>query len=197
MGAMVGPEAYMETRFQIHDAMAKSAKVIENVANEFKEQLGRHFGGLIDSYHMEEAETVIVSFGSVLGTIKDAVDVLRKDGQKIGVLKIRALRPFPANAIYDALKGAKQIFVIEKAVSLGMGGVVSNEVRSVFHGKAKRPKVAGCICGLGGRDITVETIHNILTDESINKTGDQFIGLKEELLNDEKKQKKEVAATNA
>lgn len=185
MGAMVGPEGYMETRYQIHEAMENASRVIEDVANEFNGQFGRYFGGLIDTYNTEDADTIIVSLGSVLGTIKDTVDGLRKDGQKIGVLKIRSLRPFPKDAIYDALKNAKQVFVIEKAVSLGSGGIVSNEVRTVFHGKAETPNVCGCICGLGGRDITVETITKILTDDSMNKTGDQFIGLNQELLMDD------------
>ncbi len=197
MGAMVGPDAYMETRFQLHDAMQKSAKVIEDVANEFNEQFGRYYGGLVDPYKLDDAETVIVSMGSVLGTIKESVDALRNEGEKIGVLKIRAFRPFPKDSIYDALKGAKRVIVIEKAMSAGQGGIVSNEVRAAFYGKTKKPKICGCICGLGGRDITIDTITNIVKDSSLDQSGDQFIGLKKELLEDAESDKPEVATANA
>ncbi len=197
MGAMMGPEGYMETRYQLHESMTKAIKVIENVANEFNEKFGRYYGGLIDTYNLEDAETVFVSFGSVLGTIKDVVDELRKDGQKVGVLKIRALRPFPKDAICNALKAAKQIYVVEKALSIGAGCVVATEMRSAFYSKAKKPKICGCICGLGGRDITIETIKSILTDSSINKTGDQFVGLKQELIQDDKGEKKQKSKETA
>ncbi|MGR3219539.1 MAG: transketolase C-terminal domain-containing protein, partial [Candidatus Anammoxibacter sp.] len=184
MGAMVGPEAYMETRYQVYEGMQNAAKVIEDVADEFKNRFGRHYGGLTDSYKLEDADIAIVSLGSVIGTIKDAVDILREKGKKVGVLKIRTYRPFPKDEIYDELQHVKKIYVIEKAVAIGMGGIVSNDVRAVFYGKTKRPKICGCICGLGGRDITIDTIRNILKDKSLNMSGDQFIELKRELIED-------------
>lgn len=195
MGAMVGPEAYMETRYQLFEAMKQSAKVIENVANEFNNQFGRFYGGLIDTYKIDDADTVIVSMGSVLGTIREAVDELRSNGGKIGILKIRAFRPFPKESIYDALKGVKNIFVLEKAVSIGLGGIVSNEVRSAFYGMSKAPKICGAICGLGGRDITVDTIKNIVSDTSIDWSEDQFIDLNQDLLTDEDNAGKEAVST--
>lgn len=185
MGAMVGPEAYMETRYQMHDSMLNASKVIEDVANEFNSQFGRYYGGLIDTYKLDDAETAIVSLGSVLGTIKDAVDTLRNDGENVGILKIRSYRPFPKKKIYEALKGVKKVYVIEKAISVGSGGIISNEVRTAFYGKSKRPKICGCICGLGGRDITVDTITNIIKDSSLDMSGDQFIDLNRELLDEE------------
>lgn len=185
MGAMVGPEAYMETRYQMHDSMLNASKVIEDVANEFNSQFGRYYGGLIDTYKLDDAETAIVSLGSVLGTVKDAVDTLRNDGENVGILKIRSYRPFPKKKIYEALKGVKKVYVIEKAISVGSGGIISNEVRTAFYGKSKRPKICGCICGLGGRDITVDTITNIIKDSSLDMSGDQFIDLNRELLDEE------------
>ena len=183
MGAMVGPEAYMETRYLMQEAMTNSSKVIEDVANEFNNQFGRYYGGLIDTYKMEDAETVVVALGSVLGTIKDAVDSLREKGEKVGVLKVRSFRPFPKDEICEALKGAKKVHVIEKAVSIGLGGIVSNEIKAGFCGKSTVPDIIGNICGLGGRDITVETIIEIV-HSSGDSSSDQFIDLKKELLED-------------
>lgn len=201
MGAMVGPDAYMETRFQMYESMQNASRIIEDTANEFNNQFGRYYGGLIDTYKLEDAEIAIVSLGSVIGTIKDSVDILRGNGEDIGVLKIRAYRPFPKNEIYDALKNVKKVYVIEKAVSIGLGGIVANEVRSAFYGKPNKPEICGCICGLGGRDITVDTILNIIKDSSINMSGDQFIELKKELIEDTESTtestKEEVAGANA
>ena len=197
MGAMVGPEAYMETRYQMYESMQNSAKVIENVANEFNNQFGRYYGGLTDTYKLEDADIAIVGLGSIVGTIKDAVDILREKGKKVGVLKIRTYRPFPKDEIYDALQSVKKVYVIEKAVAIGLGGIVSNEVRAAFYGKTKKPKICGCICGLGGRDITVDTIRNILKDKSLNMSGDQFIELKKELIEGADVPEEESVVVNA
>ena len=183
MGAMVGPEAYMETRYLMHEAMQNSSKVIEDVANEFNNQFGRYYGGLIDTYKMDDAETVVVALGSVLGTIKDAVDSLREKGEKVGVLKVRSFRPFPKNEICEALKDAKKVHVIEKAVSIGLGGIVSTEIKAAFCGKPVVPEIIGHICGLGGRDITAETIIEIVHGSG-DSSSDQFIDLKKELIED-------------
>lgn len=185
-GAMVGPDEYMETRYMMYEAMKNAGQVIEDVANEFNNQFGRFYGGLIDTYKIEDAEIVVVSLGSVLGTIKEAVDKSRKEGKKIGVLKIRTFRPFPKKEVYDALKEASKVFVIEKAVSIGLGGIVANEVRASFYGQGKTPKICGAICGLGGRDITVDTILNIINNKSIDWSTDQFIELKQDLISDVK-----------
>lgn len=196
-GAMVGPNEYMETRYMMYKAMENASHVIEDVANEFNNQFGRFCGGLIDTYKIEDAEIVVVSLGSVLGTIKEGVDKLRKGGEKIGVLKIRTFRPFPKKAIYDALKEVKKVFVIEKAVSIGFGGIVANEVRASFYGQGKMPKICGAICGLGGRDITVDTILNIINNQSIDWSTDQFIELRQELISDVKEvTEKETVGAN-
>ncbi len=193
MGAMVGPEAYMETRYLMQEAMENSVKVIEDVANEFNNQFGRYYGGLIDTYKLEDAETVIVSLGSVLGTVKDAVDSLREKGEKVGVLKVRSFRPFPKDAICEALKGAKKVHVLEKAVSIGMGGIVSSEIKAAFCGKTGVPEIVGSIIGLGGRDITVETIIGILNGSG-DSSYDQFIDIKKELVEDPEPSDEAVAA---
>ena len=181
-GTMVGPDGYMETRYFIERTMRASLQVISDVATEFHNQFGRFQGGLIDTYKVEDASLVLVSMGSVIGTVKDVVDELRAKGQKIGVMKIRTYRPFPKDEIYKALNHVKEIAVLEKAVSLGYGGILVNEVKSVFYGKPKTPKINGFVVGLGGRDITVDTIHQVIGEAVKTATEEKFVGLNEALI---------------
>jgi len=181
-GTMVGPDGYMETRYFIERTMRASLQVISDVATEFHNQFGRFQGGLIDTYKVEDASLVLVSMGSVIGTVKDVVDELRAKGQKIGVMKIRTYRPFPKDEIYKALNHVKEIAVLEKAVSLGYGGILVNEVKSVFYGKPKTPKINGFVVGLGGRDITVDTIHQVIREAVKAATEEKFVGLNEALI---------------
>src|SRR3990172_7978013 len=182
MGTMVGPEAYMETRYFIEKTMRASLQVISDVATDFHNQFGRFQGGLIDTYKVEDASLVLVAMGSIIGTIKDIVDELRAKGQKVGVLKVRSYRPFPKDEIYKALSHVKEIAVVEKAVSLGYGGILVNEIKSVFYGKPKTPKINGFILGLGGRDITVDTIHQVIKETTKAASEEKFVGLNEALI---------------
>ena len=182
MGTMVGPEAYMETRYFIEKTMRASLQVISDVATDFHNQFGRFQGGLIDTYKVEDATLVLVAMGSIIGTIKDIVDDLRAKGQKVGVLKVRSYRPFPKDEIYKALNHVKEIAVVEKAVSLGYGGILVNEIKSVFYGKPKTPKINGFILGLGGRDITADTIHQVIKETTQAASEEKFVGLNEALI---------------
>jgi pyruvate ferredoxin oxidoreductase alpha subunit len=181
-GTMVGPDGYMETRYFIEKTMRSSLQVISDVAADFHNQFGRFQGGLIDTYKVEDATLVLVAMGSILGTIKDIVDEQRAKGQKIGVLKIRSYRPFPKEEIYRALNHVREVAVLEKAISLGYGGILVNEIKSVFYGKPKTPKINGYILGLGGRDITVDTIHRVMKDAVNVSSEEKFIGLNEALI---------------
>jgi len=163
----------------------KSASVVQQVADEYYKAFGRYAGGLIDMYRMDDAETVVVSLGSVLGTIKDAVDELRDAGQKVGVLKIRCLRPFPKLEIVNALRNVKRVAVVEKDISLGSGGVVATEIRDALYGSGVTPRVNGFVVGLGGRDITVQTIKNIVQTTKDRETNSEFVDLKLDLIREE------------
>ncbi len=182
MGAMVGPDAYMETRYHVHMDMMEARSVIKRVADEFAEAFGRHHGGLVEAYGLEGADLVLVSMGSLLGTMREAVDELRGEGLKVGILKVRCFRPFPKEAVHDALKGIKVVGVIEKDVSLGLEGTLCSEMRSAFCGE-ESPEISSFIMGLGGRDITVEDIKQVARDLAADPTCRvEFRGLKEELL---------------
>lgn len=182
MGAMVGPDAYMETRFHVHMDMMEARSVISGVADEYARVFGRHHGGLIETYDLEGADVVLVSMGSLLGTIREAVDELQEEGLKVGLLKVRCFRPFPKEAIHDALKGVGVVGVIEKDISLGLEGTLCSEMRAAFCGE-ESPEISSFIMGLGGRDITLEEIKQIARDLVRNPACRvEFRCLKEELL---------------
>jgi pyruvate ferredoxin oxidoreductase alpha subunit len=160
IGAMVGPEAFEEVRYLAHLRQLDALELIPSVAEEFAALTGRASGGLVHPYRLEDAETVIVAMGSVLGTIKDAVDARREAGERVGVLGVAAFRPFPVAAVADALSRARRVIVVEKAFSLGMGGVLATDVATASP--ASGPDLATVVAGLGGRPITRRDVEGIL-----------------------------------
>ena len=159
IGAMVGPEAFMEVRYLAHAKQRQALELMPSWADEFRNIFGRESGGLTHQYRLDDAETVVVALGSVLGTIKDTVDEMREQGVKIGVLGITCFRPWPAATVRSALAGAKRIVVLEKSLAVGMGGIVSNNVTSSFAGSPDL--VHTVVAGLGGRAITRSSLHRV------------------------------------
>ena len=157
IGAMVGPEAFMEVRYMAHAKTLLALEKIPQVATDFEKVFNRDSGGLVRAYRCEDAETVIIALGSVLGTIKDVVDELRAKGTSVGVLGIITFRPFPFEAVKNALKNAKRVVVIEKAFSIGIGGIVAENVKGVISGQSS--PIYTVIAGLGGRPITKTSLH--------------------------------------
>jgi pyruvate ferredoxin oxidoreductase alpha subunit len=160
IGAMVGPEAFTEVRYLAHYRQEEALELIPDIARDFAAAFGRDSGGLIRPYRLEDAETVVIAMGSVLGTIKDVIDEMRAAGVKIGVLGIVSYRPFPAETIRDAMKHAKRWVVVEKALAVGMGGVVSTDVRMALD-PALHQVGTSVIAGLGGRAITKDSLHRV------------------------------------
>jgi len=157
IGAMVGPEAFMEVRYLAHAKQMEALKLIPGYAAEFKSVFGRDSGGLCHTYKADDATTMIVAMGSVLGTIKDTVDEMRAAGHKVGVLGITLFRPFPIAQVRDALQHAKRVVVLEKSLAVGLGGIVSTNVRMALS--ALPIDVYTVVAGLGGRPITMRSLH--------------------------------------
>jgi pyruvate ferredoxin oxidoreductase alpha subunit len=158
---MVGPEAFMEVRYLAHAKQLMALEVIPRIAEEYAARFGRASGGLVRGYRCEDAETIVVALGSVLGTLKDTVDALREQqGLKIGVLGIHSFRPFPLAAVRAALQGAKRVVVLEKSFSVGLGGVVSTDVRLALSGLQLHGYTV--VAGLGGRAITQASLQRML-----------------------------------
>jgi pyruvate ferredoxin oxidoreductase alpha subunit len=157
---------------------------IEKTANEFGEKFGRNYGGLIDTYQAEDAETLLVGMGSMIGTMKDVVDNLRKQGRKVGIVKVRTFRPFPKEKLYEALKGVKNVIVFEKALSIGKGGILCSEIKSIFDAKSKNPpsNISNFVIGLGGRDIPQDSILGAVERAEKQPVEFDFIDIDKELL---------------
>jgi len=149
IGAMVGPEAFTEVRYLAHAKQMQALELIPGWADEFRRAFGRESGGLLHTYRIDDADTVVVALGSVLGTIKDTVDEMRAHGARIGVLGITCFRPWPRDAVQQALARAKRVIVLEKSLAVGIGGIVSTNVRTTCD-----VPIYTIIAGLGGRPIT-------------------------------------------
>jgi pyruvate ferredoxin oxidoreductase alpha subunit len=159
IGAMVGPEAFMEVRYLAHVKQMRALELIPGWAEEFRRAFGRDTGGLMHTYRTEDAEVVVVALGSVLGTVKDTVDEMRDAGARIGVLGITCFRPWPTAAVRAALARAKRVVVIEKSLAVGLGGIVSSNVRTAYAGLPDA--VHTVVAGLGGRAITRDSLARV------------------------------------
>lgn len=185
IGAMVGPEAFTEVKYLGHHKQLQALDLIPRVAESFKEHFGRDSGGLVRPYKCEDAETIVVALGSILGTIKDVVDERRSRGEKIGVLGISSFRPFPMAAIREVLKRAKRWLTVEKAFSTGLGGIVSAECQRALRGERSIPNYA-VIAGLGGRPVTAESLDRMLDSAVADELEDlTFLDLDTDLVRKE------------
>ena len=183
IGAMVGPEAFTEVRYLAHVKHLAALELIPQVAAEFAERFGRDSGGLVRPYRLDGAETVVIGLGSVLGTVKDTVDDLREAGTAAGVLGITSFRPFPFDAVRAALAGARRVVVIERALAIGSGGVVTADVRAALEGTGTR--LYTVVAGLGGRPVSKASLHAMLTDAAADALEPlTFLDLNTELLHE-------------
>ena len=190
IGAMVGPEAFTEVRYLAHARQMQALELIPQHAAEFREIFGRDSGGLLRPYRCEDAETIVVALGSVLGTIKDTVDEMRDEGHKIGALGIISFRPFPLAAVREALHQAKRVVVLEKSLAVGIGGIVSTDVRMALSGLHLHGYTV--IAGLGGRAITKASLHKLFRQAEKDELGHlTFLDLDHNIVNLELERQKQ------
>ncbi len=182
IGTMVSPTEFMEVRYMAHLRQLEAKKVIHNVGMEFNAKFKRNSGGLIRTYYTEDADTVVISMGSVLGTIKCAVDDLNQSNRnnKYGVLSIVSYRPFPEDEIREAVKHAKKVIVVEKSFALGRGGILSREVELALKGTGI--EVVTVIAGLGGRVITKDMLAGAFQNSEEKEI---FLGLRKDVVDKE------------
>ncbi len=159
IGAMVGPEAFAEVKYLMHAKQMSALDEIPVIARDFAETFGRDSGGLVRPYRTDDAETIVVSLGSVLGTIEDVVDKMRDEGRTVGVLGIGCFRPWPLDEVRAALAGARRVVVVEKAFAVGAGGIVGQNVRDALRGLPV--EVYDVVAGLGGRPITRASLRQV------------------------------------
>jgi pyruvate ferredoxin oxidoreductase alpha subunit len=180
IGAMVGPEAFMEVRYLAHHKQLRALERIPELSIEFCERFGRQSGGLLRTYRTDGAECVAVALGSVNGTIQDVVDELRDTGMQVGSVSISSFRPFPLVALRAALQGATRVIVIEKSLALGLGGILANDVQLSLSGLDI--EVRTVIAGLGGRAITKASLRRCFESAVEAPKEPVFLDLKSELI---------------
>jgi pyruvate ferredoxin oxidoreductase alpha subunit len=167
MGAMVGPEAFTEVRYLAHHKQLRALTLIPQLSAEFEKRFGRASGGLIREYRTEGAETIVVSLGSINGTVQEVIDDMRAAGAPIGSVSICSFRPFPLTALRDALQNAKRVVVLEKCLAVGLGGIVSDGVRKSLSGIQLKGYTV--IAGLGGRAITRASLRQLFEDAAADE----------------------------
>ena len=179
MGLLGDPTVYLEARYSVHKTLLDVVKVIPQVGADYKKMFGRDSVRLTESYKIEDADLVIVAMGSVCGTIKDVIDSERVKGNKVGLLKIVTYRPFPKDEIARILAKTPNVAVLDKDISLGADGALYSEVKAAM---STDKRISGFVAGLGGRDITINTIQTIIETARKETSSCTFVDLKKELL---------------
>lgn len=156
---LVPPEYAMEMRYQLDRAMDSSRVVIKEIDESFARTFGRGYGGLFDTYEMEDAEFALLSLGTATTTARGVVDELRSQGKKAGLIKMRFMRPFPEKELLEAAKDLKALGIFDRSVGFNSFGPVFTEVRGAL--RSLHLPITDHIAGLGGRDLTIEAMREI------------------------------------
>ncbi|MBI2520375.1 MAG: hypothetical protein HYV97_08150 [Bdellovibrio sp.] len=180
-GALEDSERYMELRYEIQAAQLDALNVSKEVDQEFKNSFNRSYG-IIDSFLTEDAETILVTSGTITTTAREVVRALREEGHKVGLLKVRLFRPFPLHEVAMALKNAKRVAVLDRNFSYGATGIFAQEIRNALYHLSTRPLVYSYVVGIGGRDVGPEIILNLYEQvlaETTPKVESTWIGLRD------------------
>jgi pyruvate ferredoxin oxidoreductase alpha subunit len=161
IGAMVGPDAFTEVKYLMARRQLRALDTVAEVAADFRATFGRDSGGLVRPYRVDDADVVLVVMGSVWGTAADAVDRLREDGVRAGVLGVTCYRPWPYDELRHALLGVAKVVVVNRAVSVGSGGILGQDVRVTAPAGSEVREV---VMGLGGRPITRAGLVDLVND---------------------------------
>jgi pyruvate/2-oxoacid:ferredoxin oxidoreductase alpha subunit len=160
---LVRPDAYMEMRYALHEAVGRAVDAYAEVESEWQRLTGRRYGAL-EPYRIEDADVVLVTSGTVTSTARHVVDQRRATGEQVGLVKIKMFRPFPTAALRALLAGVPRVAVLDRNLSPGRGGIFAEELRAALFDVPPddRPTVFGYVLGLGGRDVTPETIDEVI-----------------------------------
>jgi pyruvate/2-oxoacid:ferredoxin oxidoreductase alpha subunit len=160
-GNIIGPAFYYKVRRAMQESQQYAKKLIPQIAKDWKKSSGYFHGDLLEYYKCEGAEHILLSMGAIGAESKTAINELQKAGKKIGLARVRVIRPFPTEEII-ALGKQADLIVIDRNISVGSEGVLFNEVKGALYGKSTA-KVTGFIAGLGGKDVTYKDIETICT----------------------------------
>lgn len=177
LGFSAGPAHNIAFKYKEHIGLLNAAKAIEEAEERFAQIFGRQYTGLTESHRVEDADYILITLGSIAGLVKEVVDQLREQGEKVGLLRIRYLRPFPNQEIAAAVQNAKSIAVLEKDISFGNEGTVYTNVNSALQKAGLTLPVSNYIGGLGGRNISAQEIEGIFADLKSKRVAVKFIGV--------------------
>ncbi len=158
---MVDPSKFILFRHESQKAMERAKKVVAQVDREFKARFGRGYG-LIEKFRATDADVVLLTLGTPASTAREVIESLRQQGKKVGLIRQRLFRPFPSEALIRQLSGVKKVAVLDRANSLGAGGILAQELKAALLNAPRKPKVFEFIAGLGGKDITPETLQVVM-----------------------------------
>lgn len=162
-GAPIDQATWNRSRRDMAEAMEKVFDTLNTTGKAWGELTGRPYS-VVEEYKTADAETVIVTMGSMAGTVREAVDSLREQGTKVGLLKIRLFRPFPVKDVCKALENISTVIVLDRNYSPGIGGIVHQELKSALFGLSSAPQVHGLLAGVGGVNVSVAKIQQLVTE---------------------------------
>lgn len=177
MAFSAGPDYNYIFKFKEHQEILNAVSVIVESEKKFAEIFGRKYSGLIENYKTEDAEFILITIGSIAGLCRETADKLRAKGKKVGVVRLRYLRPFPTAELVESVKNAKAVGVLEKDISFGNEGTVFTNVNSALHGAQLQVPSYNFIGGLGGRNISRSDIENIFFAIENGAERVNFIGI--------------------
>jgi len=183
MGMSTTPQDNQEYKFQQHSAILSSVEAIKRVDTEFGELFNRRYGGLVEEYCCNDAEVVLITLGSITGTARAVTDRMRNKGRRVGLLKIRYMRPFPVDELIRVCENIRRVGVVDKDISFGYEGTVFTNVNSALYRMSNPPETMNFICGMGGRDVSKEHIEEmfllLLKDSGLKQPERvRFIGMR-------------------
>ena len=172
-----GPDTNTIFKYKEHIGILNSKSVIKEAEDRFETIFGRRYSGLTESHRTEDADYIIITLGSIAGLVREVVDALRQEGRRVGLLRLRYLRPFPNEEIANAVKNAKAVAVLEKDISFGNEGTVYINVNSALQKAGINIPNSNYIGGLGGKNISAEEIRTIFDELKSQKSAVKFLGI--------------------
>jgi len=183
-GNLTGPDNYYELRHMIHKDTVRAIGIAREADDEFQRIYGRSYG-IVEEYHTEGAETILVTSGTVTSTARTVIDDRRAKGEKIGLLKMRLFRPFPVDEVRRVLAGRKKVVVIDRNIGFSIGGIFAQEIKAAMWNTRNYVPIFGFIAGIGGRDVTPDVIDEVVDMANSHDNPERetyWIGVKDEEL---------------
>ena len=172
IGGLTRPEDYFELRFKIQDAMDQANSLVKDVHRDFGDLFGRYYD-TIETFEVEDAELVLIAYSTMAQTVEHTVKELRRQGRKVGMIRIRMLRPFPVERLVELMKPDVKYVILDRNIGFGIGGIFGQEIRSALYRFPEQPRIFDLIIGIGGRDVTPEVVTRVVDRFEKLETVDQ------------------------